>query len=39
VFFILVVAAVEVVIGLAIIVDLFRSRQTVDIDEVDLLRG
>ena len=39
VFFILVVAAVEVVIGLAIVVDLFRSRQTVDIDEVDLLRG
>ncbi|HYM90269.1 MAG TPA: NADH-quinone oxidoreductase subunit NuoK [bacterium] len=39
VFFILVVAAVEVVIGLAIIVDLFRSRETVDIDEVDLLRG
>ena len=39
VFFILVVAAVEVVICLAIIVDLFRSRQTVDIDEVDLLRG
>ena len=39
VFIILVVAAVEVVIGLAIIVDLFRSRQTVDIDEVDLLRG
>jgi len=39
VFFILVVAAVEVVIGLAIIVDIFRSRQTVDIDKVDLLRG
>jgi len=39
VFFILVVAAVEVVIGLAIIMDLFRSRQTVDIDKVDLLRG
>jgi NADH-quinone oxidoreductase subunit K len=39
VFFILVVAAVEVVIGLAIIMDLFRTRQTVDIDKVDLLRG
>ena len=39
VFFILVVAAVEVVIGLAIIVDIFRSKRTVDIDEVDLLRG
>lgn len=39
VFFVLVVAAVEVVIGLAIIVDIFRSRETVDIDQVDLLRG
>jgi len=39
VFFILVVAAVEVVIGLAIIVDLFRAKETVDIDEADLLRG
>ncbi|HET9002217.1 MAG TPA: NADH-quinone oxidoreductase subunit NuoK [bacterium] len=39
VFFVLVVAAVEVVVGLAIIVDIFRSRQTVDIDDVDLLRG
>jgi NADH-quinone oxidoreductase subunit K len=39
VFFVLVVAAAEVVIGLAIIVDIFRSRETVDIDDVDLLRG
>ena len=39
VFFVLVVAAVEVVIGLAIIVDIFRTKRTVDIDEVDLLRG
>ncbi len=39
VFFVLVVAAVEVVIGLAIIVDIFRSRDTVDVDDVDLLRG
>jgi NADH-quinone oxidoreductase subunit K len=39
VFFVLVVAAVEVVIGLAIIVDIFRSQETVDIDQVDLLRG
>lgn len=38
VFFVLVVAAAEVVIGLAIIVDIFRSRETVDIDDVDLLR-
>jgi NADH-quinone oxidoreductase subunit K len=39
VFFVLVVAAAEVVIGLAIIVDVFRSRETVDIDDADLLRG
>ncbi len=39
VFFILVVAAAEVVIGLAIIVDIFRSRETVDIDEANILRG
>lgn len=39
VFFVLVVAAVEVVVGLALIVDIFRTRSTVDIDDVDLLRG
>ncbi len=39
VFFVLVVAAAEVVIGLAIIVNIFRARDTVDIDDVDLLRG
>jgi NADH-quinone oxidoreductase subunit K len=39
VFFVLVVAAVEVVVGLALIVDIFRSRESVDIDDVDLLRG
>jgi NADH-quinone oxidoreductase subunit K len=39
VFFVLVVAAAEVVVGLAIIVNIFRSRETVDIDEVNVLRG
>jgi len=39
VFLVLVIAAVEVVVGLALIVDIFRSRETVDIDDVDLLRG
>lgn len=39
VFFVLVVAAVEVVVGLALIVDIFRSRASVSIDDVDLLRG
>ncbi|MDR7550547.1 MAG: NADH-quinone oxidoreductase subunit NuoK, partial [Armatimonadota bacterium] len=39
VFFVLVVTAVEVVVGLALIVDIFRSRESVDVDDVDLLRG
>ncbi len=39
VFFVLVVAAVEVVVGLAIIIAIFRTRATVDVDDVDLLRG
>lgn len=39
VFFVLVVAAVEVVVGLALIVNIFRARATVDVDDVDLLRG
>jgi len=39
VFFVLVVAAAEVVIGLAIIVNIFHTRETVDVDDVDLLRG
>ena len=39
VFFVMVIAAVEVVVGLAIIVAIFRTRDTVDIDDVDLLRG
>jgi len=39
VFFVIVIAAVEVVVGLAIIVDIFRSRETVSVDDVDLLRG
>lgn len=39
VFFVVVVAAVEVVVGLAIIITIFRTRDTVDIDDVDLLRG
>lgn len=39
VFFVIVIAAVEVVVGLAIIIAIFRQRSTVDIDDVDLLRG
>lgn len=39
VFFIMAVAAAEVVVGLAIIVALFRSRASIDVDEVNVLRG
>ena len=39
VFFVIVVAAGEVVVGLSIIITIFRTRDTVDIDDVDLLRG
>ena len=38
VFFSLVVAAAEVAVGLAIIVVLFRHKQTVDIDRVNLMK-
>jgi NADH-quinone oxidoreductase subunit K len=37
-FFSMVVAAAEVVVGLAIIVALFRRRRTVNVDDVHLLR-
>ena len=39
VFFILTVAAVESAIGLAILVVLFRERRTIDVKEMNLLRG
>ena len=39
VFFILTVAAAEVAVGLAIIVALFRRRQTVQVDELNSLRN
>ncbi|MBI3971183.1 MAG: NADH-quinone oxidoreductase subunit NuoK [Chloroflexi bacterium] len=39
VFFVMAVAAAEVAVGLGIIVDIFRSRRTVDIDDVSWLRG
>ena len=38
-FFVIAVAAAEVAIGLAIIVSIFRSRQSVDIDQISNLRG
>ena len=39
VFFEMTVAAAEVAVGLAIIVNLFRLRETVFVDEVNLLKG
>ena len=39
VFFILTVAAAESAIGLAILVLLFRNMRTVDVEELDQLRG
>ena len=39
VFFILTVAAAESAIGLAILVVLFRNRATIDVDELDALKG
>lgn len=39
VFFILTVAAAEAAIGLAILVALFRNRQTIDVEDLDILKG
>lgn len=38
VFFVMTVAAAEVAVGLAIIVALFRNKETIDVDEVNLLK-
>lgn len=38
-FFVMVVAAAEVVIGLAIIVTIFRTRRSASVDDVNLLKG
>ena len=39
VFFVMTVAAAEVAIGLAIIVSVFKHRQTINVDEVNSLKG
>jgi NADH-quinone oxidoreductase subunit K len=39
VFFVMVVAAAEAAVGLAIIIALFRARQTLNVDQVDLLKN
>ena len=38
VFFVMVVAAAEAAVGLAIIIAVFRSRETLNVDRVDLLK-
>ena len=38
VFFVMAVAAAEVAVGLAIIIAMFRNRETVDVGEVNLLK-
>ena len=39
VFLIMTLAAAEVAVGLAIIVSLFRNKQTINIDEINILSG
>ncbi len=38
VFFVMTVAAAEAAVGLAIIISVFRNRETVNVDELNLLR-
>lgn len=38
-FFVMIVAAAEVVVGLAIIVSIFKSRATTSVDDVNLLKN
>jgi NADH-quinone oxidoreductase subunit K len=39
VFFVMVVAAAEAAVGLAIILDVFKNRKTLNIDEVDSMKN
>jgi NADH-quinone oxidoreductase subunit K len=39
VFFVMTVAAAEVAIGLAIIVAIFRARETINVDVMNSMRG
>jgi NADH-quinone oxidoreductase subunit K len=38
VFFVMVVAAAEAAVGLAIIISIFRTRATLDVDRIDLMK-
>ena len=39
VFFVMTVAAAEVAVGLALIVAIFRTKQSIDVDQMSSLRG
>ena len=39
VFFIMTVAAAEVAVGLALIVTIFRTKQSIDVDQLNTLKG
>ena len=39
VFFVIAVAAAEVAVGLALIVEIFRSKRSIDVDQVSSLKG
>jgi len=39
VFFIMAVAAAEVAIGLSILVQIYKDKKTLDVDEINLLKG
>ena len=39
VFFVMTVAAAEVAVGLALIVTIFRSKASIDVDDVSMLKG
>jgi len=38
VFFVMVVAAAEAAVGLAIIISIFRTRQTLNVDQINLMK-
>lgn len=39
VFFVIAVAAAEVAVGLALIVEIFKSKQSIDVDQMNSLKG
>lgn len=39
VFFVLIIAAAEAAVGIAIFINQFRTKQVVDVDQYDVLRG